>query len=476
MRVAMTDIADWTLIEAADAIKARKISSVDVTKRLLQRIEARQPLLNAYIRVDAEGALRGAAAADAMLAAGRLLGPLHGVPLAHKDMFYRPGVTVTCGSDVRRHFKPDYLSTVLARLDAAGAVTLGALNMSEFANGPTGVNVHYGPARSPWNTSHITGGSSSGSGAAVAGRIAYGSLGSDTGGSIRLPGAIGGVYGMKPTQGRVSRYGCMGLSFSLDTIGPLARTAADCARLLTAIAGPDANDPTAADMPVADYEAGLAKGIRGMRIAVASNHYWDDMSPEIGDMLEAALGVFAAEGASVKRTEVPFHRELRGLGAIVISSEFCTLHEDWLRDSHDKYSPLVRARMKQGFGFTAVEYLKAIQVRPRITKAFVDQVFADADALFLPVLRFPVPTIAEVDTGDGERMNEVLGRLTHCTWPINYLGLPGLAVPAGFSKSGLPVGFQLIGRPFAEATLLRLASGYERVTHWPGHEPQSLPA
>jgi aspartyl-tRNA(Asn)/glutamyl-tRNA(Gln) amidotransferase subunit A len=467
----MVDIADWTLVEAADAIAARKVSALEVTDAVLRRIAAVQPLLNAYIRIDPDVACAAARVCDDRLARKFPCGPLHGVPLAHKDMFYRPGVPVTCGSAIRREFRPDYLATVLARLDAAGAVTLGALNMSEFASGPTGVNVHYGAARSPWNTAHMTGGSSSGSGSAVGGRIAFGSLGSDTGGSIRLPAGVCGVYGMKPTQGRVSRYGAMGLSFSLDNIGPLARTARDCARLLKVIAGPDADDPTAANLPVDDYEAGLGGGVAGLRIAVATNHYWDGMDAEIGAALEAALGTFGKLGAGVTRRTVPFHEELRGLGNIVISAEFCTLHDDWLRNRHDEYAPLVRARMKQGYAFSAVEYLKAVQVRPRITKAFVDDVFGDADAMFVPVLRFPVPKIDDVDVHDGPTMNEVLGSINHCTWPINYLGLPGLAVPAGFSKSGLPIGFQLVGRPFSEAMLLRIAAAYERETRWPDHKP-----
>lgn len=467
----MSAIADWNLAETADAIKARKVSSREVTEAALARIAKRQPKLNAFVRVDEEGARAAAKTADERLARGDAVGPLHGVPLAHKDMFYRPGVVVTCGSAVRRTFKPDYLATVLARLDAAGAVTVGALNMSEFANGPTGHNVHFGPTRNPWNTDHITGGSSSGSGTAVAGRMVYGSLGSDTGGSIRLPGGICGVYGMKATQGRVSRYGAMGLSFSLDNVGPLTRTVRDCARMLAAVAGPDDNDPTAASVPVEDYEAALGGGIKGLRIAVATNHYWDGMSAEVGDVLDAALGVMSKLGASVKRREVPYHNELRGLGNIVISSEFCTLHDDWLRNSHELYAPLVRARMKQGFAFTAVEYLKAIQVRPRIVKAFVDDVFGDADAMFLPVLRFPVPKIADTDVRDSDNMNEVLGSINHCTWPMNFLGLPGLSVPGGFTKNGLPVGFQLVGRPFAEAMLFRIAAAYERETGWPERQP-----
>ena len=467
----MTEIADWSLTKTAEAIAARKVSAREVTAAALTRIASRQPALNAFVRVDEEGARKAAAAADDALASGRKPGSLHGIPLAHKDMFYRPGVPVTCGSAIRRNFRPDYLATVLARLDAAGAITVGALNMSEFANGPTGHNVHFGPTRNPWNTAHITGGSSSGSGTAVAGRMVYGSLGSDTGGSIRLPGGICGVYGIKATQGRVSRYGAMGLSFSLDNIGPLARTAADCARLLGVVAGTDPDDATAASMPVDDYEAALGLGVKGLRIAVATNHYWDGMSSEVGDVLETALTELGRLGASVARRTVPYHAELRGLGNIVASTEFCTLHDDWLRNEHDQYAPLVRARMKQGYAFTAVEYLKAVQVRPRLIKAFVDDVFGAADALFLPVLRFPVPAIADTDVGDGDVMNEVLGSLNHCTWPINYLGLPGLSVPAGFSKNGLPVGFQLVGRPFAEAMLFRIAGAYERTTGWPERHP-----
>jgi aspartyl-tRNA(Asn)/glutamyl-tRNA(Gln) amidotransferase subunit A len=467
----MSEIADWSLVEAADAIAARRVSAVEVTKAALARIGKRQPRLNCFVRVDAEGALAAAAAADERQASGRPLGPLHGIPLAHKDMFYRPGVPVTCGSAIRRNFVPDSTATVLERLDAAGSITVGALNMSEFANGPTGHNVHFGPTRNPWNTEHITGGSSTGSGTAVAGRLVYGALGSDTGGSIRLPAGICGVYGIKPTQGRVSRHGAMGLSFSLDNIGPLARTVRDCARLLGVVAGPDRNDLTASDMPVEDYESGLADGIKGMRIAVATNHYWDGMSAEVGDVLESALGEFGRLGAGVKRRTVPHHDLLRGLGNIVSSVEFCTLHDDWLRNQHDSYAPLVRARMKQGYAFTAVEYLKAVQVRPRIVADFVNDVFGSADALFLPVLRFPVPRIADTDVGDSQGMNEVLGSINHCTWPINYLGLPGLAVPAGFTREGLPVGFQLVGRPFAEALLFRMAAAYEQVTEWTAREP-----
>ncbi len=470
----MSEICDWSLTATADAIATRKVSSVEVVEAALKRIATRQPILNCFVRIDPEQALAEARAADAAQAAKRPVGPLHGVPLSHKDMYYRAGVPVTCGSAIRRNFVPDYTATVLQRYDAAGAVAIGALNMSEFANGPTGHNVHFGPTHNPWNPDHITGGSSTGSGTAVAGRLVYGALGSDTGGSIRLPAGVCGVYGIKPTQGRVSRHGAMGLSFSLDNVGPLARTARDCARLLKVIAGADANDPTAADVPVDDYELALNEGVSGLRIAVATNHFWDGMDSEIGGILENTLGVYGKLGASATRVTAPHLDLMRGLGNIIISSEFCALHDDWMRNRHDEYAPLVRARMKQGFAFSAVDYLKAVQVRPKIVGDFIDQVFGEADVLFLPVLRFPVPKLSETDVQDSETMNEVLGGINHCTWPINYLGLPGLSVPAGFSRSGLPVGFQLVGRPFAEAMLFRVAAAYERETDWPTRTP-SLP-
>ena len=399
----MAEISDWTLVDTADAIAARKVSALEVTDVLLKRVAIRQPLLNAYLRIDEHGARAAARRADERLARHGASGTLHGVPLAHKDMFYRPGVPVTCGSKIRRDFRPDTLATVLERVDAAGAVTAGSLNMSEFANGPTGVNVHYGAAHNPWNLEHMTGGSSSGSGAAVAGRITYASLGSDTGGSIRLPAGLCGVYGIKPTQGRVSRYGSMGLSFSLDNIGPLARTARDCARLLKVVAGPDPNDPTAAPVAVDDYEAACDGKAAGIRIAVATNYYWDDMDAEVGAALEGVLGVLGKSGASVSRRAVPYHEELRGLGNIVISSEFCALHDDWLRNRHDDYAPLVRARMKQGYAFSAVEYLKAVQgahasQRPSLTMCLVTPMRCSCQSCASRCPRSPMSTW-EMDRG-----------------------------------------------------------------------------
>lgn len=467
-----TNPADWSLTEQVEAAASGAISAVELAEAALARIRARQPLLNAFIRLDEEGAIEAAKAADARRAAGEALGPLHAAPLAHKDMYYRAGVPCTCGSEIRRDFVPDVTATALQRLDAAGALHVGALNMSEFANGPTGHNEHWGACRNPWNVDHMTGGSSTGSGSAVGGRMVAGALGSDTGGSIRLPAGLCGVYGIKPTQGRVSRFGVMGLSFSLDNVGPLARTARDCARMLSVIAGPDPRDLTALPVPAEDYEADLEAGVKGLALSVPENFYFDGIDPEIAAMLDETLKDFESLGATVRRVRLPHHDGvIDGLGGAVSASEQCALHDHWMRSCPEKYAPLIRARMQPGYGFSAVEYLKALHLRPRIAAEVAEAAFGEAQAMLLPVIRFPVPTLDEFDVRDAPDMPERLGQVNHCTRPINYLGFPGLSVPRGFSRSGLPVGFQLVGPPLSERMLFRFAGAFERLRGLPERVP-----
>ncbi len=295
----MSEITHWSLTDTADAIRDKRVSSRELVEACLARIDRLQPTLNCFISLDAERALAGADAADAAVARGDATGPLHGVPLAHKDMYYRKGIVCTCGSKIRREFVPDRTATVLERLTAAGALNLGGLNMAEFAVGPTGHNVHWGDCHNPWNPAHITGGSSSGSGSAVAGRLVFGALGSDTGGSVRLPSTMCGLVGIEPTQTRVSRYGIMGLSFSLDNVGPLTRTARDCARVLGVIAGHDPKDPTSSAMPVPDYEAELDGGISGLRVGVPGNYYYDGADDEVRALMKASLEQLEELGARV---------------------------------------------------------------------------------------------------------------------------------------------------------------------------------
>jgi len=467
----MTDLARVTLVAAATAIARGEISSVELTRACLERAHRLNAALNCFIRIEDELALREAARADAARAAGERLGVLHGVPLAAKDMFYDPERETSSGSRVRQGFRATTKATVLVRLAAAGAVNLGALNMTEFALGPTGHNAFYGDCRNPWNPAHIAGGSSSGAGAAVAARIAFGALGSDTGGSIRIPAAANGVLGLKPTYGRVSRAGAMPLSWSTDHIGPLARTARDLARLLAVIAGYDATDPSSSRRPVPDYEAALADGVAGLRVGIPVNYFFDGVDPGVRRLLEASLKVLAELGAQLVEIEVPAPEHLTELGRAIVYSEAAALHGEWLRTRPGDYSPQVRARAMTGIAIPAAAYLEALQLRPRLLRRFVSGVYAGCDVLALPTLALPVPTLADTDVGAGEAMWAIIGRLVYCTGPFNYLGVPALSVPVGFTASALPASLQLVGRPFAEARLLRVAAAYQSATDWHQRSP-----
>ena len=465
------DIHLMSLVELADAIAARQLSAVEVVKATVARAKRLQPVLNCFISLQAEAALESAAAADAALARGDAPGPLHGVPLAHKDMFYRTGHVTTCGSRIRRDFVPDHDSTALTRLDRAGAIYLGGLNMAEFATGPTGHNEHWGDCRNPWNQAHISGGSSSGSGASVGGRVVFGALGSDTGGSVRLPSACCGVVGLKPTNGLVSRYGLMPLSYTLDTVGPLVRTVRDAARITGVIAGHDPLDPTSSHRPVPDYEAALAEGATGLRIGAPTDYFYDIATDEVRALMERSLDVFRAAGAEVVEVPVPDIARINHLSNVVLSSEAATIHEPWIAGRPDDYQEQVRNRYEPGLHVPAVKYIKALSARAGLLREFVDTTLAGVDALHTPGIPFPIPTRDETNVGGGERMAQMVAGLSWCTRAANYLGGPALIVPCGFTESGLPAAFQLMGRPFSEATLFRLGHAYQDATDWHTRAP-----
>jgi aspartyl-tRNA(Asn)/glutamyl-tRNA(Gln) amidotransferase subunit A len=465
----MSGPTHWTLVEAAEAVAARRISAVELTRACLARIERLQPQLNCFIAVDGDAALEAAGAADAALAAGGRGGapcPLHGVPLAHKDMFYRAGRVSTCGSGILRETPAPHTATVLERLDAAGALELGRLNMAEFALGPTGHNAHFGPCRNPWHPEHVTGGSSSGSGSAVAARLVFGALGSDTGGSVRIPAGFCGLAGLKPTQGRVSRRGLMPLSFSLDQGGPLARTVRDCARLLRVIAGPDRADPTATAEPVPDYEATLEHGLRGLRVGVPREYFEETATDEVRAALGAAREVLRGLGCELREVSLPEIGRLQDVANVIQSAEGAAVHRRWLAERPQDYSPQVRRRLEPGLLIPAVRYLDALALRGVLVERVLGEVFAQVDVLHVPTATLPAPTIAETDVGAGSGFRELLAEIARCTRPINLLGLPALSVPMGFSAAGLPLGFQLVGRPFAEGLLLNLGHLYQRETDW----------
>jgi aspartyl-tRNA(Asn)/glutamyl-tRNA(Gln) amidotransferase subunit A len=465
------DPAQWSLAEAAEAITARRVSSREVVTACLARIEAAQPALNAFIAVEGEEALAAAEQADAELARGLVRGPLHGVPLAHKDMFYRAGRPCSCGARIRAGFVPDHTCTLLERLEAAGAINLGRLNLTEFATGPHGLNDHHGHCRNPWNPQHITGGSSSGAGAAVAARLVFGALGSDTGGSVRLPAAFCGVVGLKATHSRVSRYGMLPLAFSMDQAGPLARTARDVARLFGIVAGHDPKDPTSSSEPVPDYEGRLGRSVRGLRIGVPRNHYHEGIHPDTQRALAGSLEVFRALGAEVREVTVPDHDLIYPLGTMITRTEAAAIHRRWMAGRPGDYSPQVFGRLAIGLTVPATRYLDALNLRAVLLERMMEEVFSRVDVLHVPGTSFPAPPIEEVDVQDAPGFLELLAAITRCTQPINYLGLPSLAMPAGFSAAGLPVGFQLVGRPFGEARLLNLGDAYQRETDWHTRAP-----
>ena len=465
-------LTDLSLAQAAAGVAAGEFTATELTEAALARIDAVNPKLNAFVRVEEETARKGAAAVDAKRAAGEELGPLAGVPLAHKDMYYREGGLTTCGSRIRREFRPEVTSTALARLAEAGATYLGGLNMAEFAMGPTGHNEHFGPCRNPWDPSRITGGSSSGSGSATAGRLCYGALGSDTGGSIRLPAGFCNLAGMKPTQTRVSRFGVMGLSFSLDNVGPLTRTVLDNALMLAAIAGHDPLDPTSADIPVPDYAAAArAPKASGVRIGIARGFFEEDANEIALAARDSALAALVSAGASPVEVDVGDMARINHLSAPLTASEAATLHAHWLRERREDYGAQMRARCEMGLRFSAVDYLSAVQLRPRIATGFVERVFSACDVLLAPTFNVATPTIEETDVGSSQGFEAVISRLSRCTRPFNYLTLPGLALPTPEAVLGMPGSIQLLARPFDEASLYSLGAAYEAETGFSDRSP-----
>jgi aspartyl-tRNA(Asn)/glutamyl-tRNA(Gln) amidotransferase subunit A len=455
-----------TLGELAGKIRAREVSPVEVTEACLARIETVGPGLHAFIHVDADAALRTARIREAEAKAGRSRGPLHGVPLAHKDLFVWGGRAASCGTAIPEYFRAEHDATAVARLEAAGAVTLGRLNLAELALGPFGDNAHHGDAETPWRAGHCAGGSSSGSGAAVASGLAYGALGTDTGGSIRLPAACCGVVGLKPTYGRVSRAGGMPLSWSLDHVGPLARTVRDAAILLGVIAGPDPRDATASAQPVPDYVAALDRPVAGLRVGVPDRYYEEGLDSEVATAFRRAIDGLRGLGAEVNECPVPDPTILNDLANLIARSESAAVHTRIVRESPHALQPAVRERLEIGFHVSAHDYLQAMRLRARATRTFVDDVFGRIDILVAPTIPEPAPALALVKAGPPADVVRRMGRFSRLTRPWNALGLPTLSVPCGFSADGRPVGLSLIGRPFDEATVLRAGHAYEQAAGW----------
>lgn len=460
----MTDPADLTVAEAARAIARRDLSPVELTRACLARIEARNPALNAFVTVVPERALEEAARAEAELLAGQHRGPLHGIPVGLKDLYDTAGIETAAGSAVLRGRVPDRDAAAVARLREAGAVILGKTNTHEFAWGTTTNNPHTGPTRNPWAPDRIPGGSSGGSGAAVAARLCPAALGTDTGGSIRIPAALCGVVGLKPTFGRVSRAGIIPMSWQFDHAGPITRTVEDAAILLGAIAGYDPADFATVPVPVPDYAAALVPDIRGLRIGVPRDQFFGLLDPEVLVAVEEALETLRGLGAAVEDVDAGFTREQVISAWRLVNVEGRLYHAPWLEQQPEAYSEELRNVLLQPLPEPldlSAAYLASYEI-----KEGVRRVLETVDLLAAPTTMRPASRIGE-DPVEVEGVQLSTGAaFASLTMPFNLAGIPAISIPCGFSAEGLPIGLQLAGRPFDEAAVLRAAFAYECAADW----------
>lgn len=453
-----------SILETAAKLRARELSPVDLAQDCLARIEKLNPILNAFITVTAESTLAQARQAEAQIARGDWRGPLHGIPLALKDLIDTDGTRTTAASGVFKDRVPEQDAEVVRRLKAAGAVLLGKQNLHEFAYGGSSVVSYYGAVHNPWNPSQIAGGSSGGSAAAVAAGLCYAAIGTDTSGSIREPAALCGVVGIKPTYGRVSARGIIPLSASLDHIGPITATVADSAAVLQAIAGFDVADPTSVDAPAADYSAGLREPPRAIRIGVPRAFFYDDVDSEIAAAVENAIALLRDLVGEVRECEVPVPTDRR-----LQSAEAYAFHAELVGRSPELYQPETLRRIQAGANVSAQEIREQRQELMELRRG-VARIFTDFDVLVTPTTPIPAASISELEENpDLLRPHELV--LLRNTRPFNVLGSPAISVPCGFSKAGLPIGLQISGAPWQEAQVLQLAYAYEQATEWHKREP-----
>jgi len=466
------ELAFASIEQAATLLHRRKISPVELTEMMLRRIERLNPQLNAYITVTAERAIEDARRAEREILRGRNRGPLHGVPIALKDNIWTRGIRTTAGSKILRDFVPSEDATVTQRLARAGAVLLGKTNMHEFAYGVTTENPHFGPTRNPWARDHVPGGSSGGSGAALAAGLCFASVGTDTGGSIRIPAALCGVAGLKPTFGRVSCFGVVPLARSLDHTGPLARSVRDAAIMLQAIAGRDTRDRASAKQPVPDYLRGL-RGKRGrMRLGWPREYFLERVGEEVRAAVEAAARKFERLGAVREEISLPHLAASDEPSTQIALAEARVYHESagYFPARAAEYGEDVRKRLEAGDSVRAVDYMRALEAR-RIVLADFEAAFEQVDAIIAPTVPVAAPRIGEKMATIGSEQEPVRSALIRFNRPANFTGLPAISLPCGFTREGLPIGLQLIGRAWDEARLMQIAFFYEQATEWHGRHP-----
>jgi aspartyl-tRNA(Asn)/glutamyl-tRNA(Gln) amidotransferase subunit A len=459
-----------TATQLSEAIKRREVSSVEITESLLDRINKTNGAINAYVSIPADEALAAARAMDEALSAGYYFGPLHGIPVSVKDLYETKGLRTAGGGRILANYVPDEDATSVARLRRSGAVIVGKTNTHEYAYGYTTENPHYGATRNPWDATRIAGGSSGGSGAAVAARSAIVALGTDTGGSIRVPSSFCGISGLKPTYGRVSRKGVLPLSWSLDHAGPMVRSASDAALVMNVIAGYDPADPASADVPVHNFASRLNRDIRGLRMGIPKNHFFDRIDPEVLKAVQAAIKILEDLGAISIEVNFPYMEQAVSAWLAILLAEASSIHEQDIRQRPEDYGEDVRLYLEEGELVAAGRYLKGQRIRRLLVEGFRDAM-AGVDVIITPATAVPATKLGEsVVTIDGkeEELFRVLARISS---PFDMTGLPALALPCGLTKRGLPVGLQIVGHPFAEDVVLQIGHAYEQATDWSKRRP-----
>ena len=461
MRDTETNLCFLNIDQAAGLLRSQELSPVELTQAFLQRIEATDGKLHSFITVLNDQAMADARTAEAEILRGEYKGPLHGIPFALKDLYDTAGIRTTSGSRVDIDRVPTEDATTTARLKAAGGILLGKLAMHEFALGGPDFTTPFAPARNPWNLDHITGGSSSGSGSAVASGQCMGALGSCTGGSIRGPASLCGTVGLKATYGRVSRFGVVTLSWSQDHCGPLTWTVEDAAHMLQAIAGHDPKDPTTSSAPVPDYSLAMREDIKGLTIGVPRHFFFaphPNVNPEVLSIVEKGLEALQELGANLEEVTIPSLEYVRAANSVIMLSEAYAYHERNLKSRPQEFGEMVRARFRIGGLFSASDYVQAQRCRKMVNRDFA-KVLQKVDILVTPTMTQPAAAFEGYDASGTARGPSF-------TAPFNLTGLPAISVPCGFTEAGLPVGMQFAGKPFDEPGILRAAYTYQQHARW----------
>ena len=459
-----------TIRGLANQIRQGNRSPVELTRETLTRIQRHQPTLNAFITVTEELALEQARRAEREIREGRDRGPLHGIPFAAKDLFCTRGIRTTVGSKILRDFVPDHDAAVIEKLSEAGAVLVGKTGLHEWAYGITSNNPHFGPIHNPWDRTRIPGGSSGGSTAALAAGLCSFSLGSDTGGSIRIPASFCGVVGLKPTFGRVSRWGMFPLGYSLDHAGPFAHTVEDAALVYQAMAGHDARDETTVERPCALPAFAKDPRLEGRKIGVPRNFYYENIDPAVDQAVNKALVVLEEVGAELIPIGVPDMEDFNSVGKLILTAEATSVHGNRLRERREDFGDDVRALLEQGETVLATEYLEAQKRRRELVRDF-NRLFGEVDVIAVPTAPIAAPKIGEGTVSLGALSVEVRQAVTRLVRAVNLGGWPTLSVPCGFTPDGLPIGLQLVGNRFEEGGLLAVGHAYQQVTEWRRRRP-----